>query len=635
MPTITLTRSASSSGTGGWYAIGDDDRVNFQYDANSTLGGAGIEITQIKINGRARNSSSATKQLQLGFKPALGSARNTWSTFNGQNVVDGAFTAVPSSNGNWTYQTFTRVYSPSLNSGVFAIFAGHIREQFSSGQAIYLGIIQPRSQYETQIDLVGGYWTIEISYELLGNVPSADVSTATLGSTAITTTLIKAVSGSTTTLRYVVNGTTVRTVSLGTGVTDTYTPPTTVGAQFPSTRTAILRIVAQTFVGSTSYGTVSTSVILTLPSDAAPTCTCTPTRTWVSGVASSAQIDAYVQTKSGVTFALAGTGKYGATIDYYRLTINNRTYSRNGDGSIAHTSITSSGSTSYTYTVVDSRGLSRSYTGTLTVLAWSAPKITRFAIDRVTAGNILAVDGTYARVTVQASAGSLAVDGAQKNAISYYVQYRQAGATSWTTCDTVSTGAISVSQSTLLKDGGQNVGSFDDMTGYEFRLALSDIYGTVYAYDEMPTKETYWGINETNGSMGFGGEATGTGSTPQYDFYGRINARNGIVGGTRYSTSEIDTGNNWVDGKRIYARTLVLSKSGTSDLTHSFSFSGMDTVWADAGASFYAFNDNVTVHLGCDGSKTFKVLLNRANNQVAVGANGAGTAYVRILYTKN
>lgn len=164
---------------------------------------------------------------------------------------------------------------------------------------------------------------------------------------------------------------------------------------------------------------------------------------------------------------------------------------------------------------------------------------------------------------------------------------------------------------------------------------MSDIYASVNALDEMPTKETYWDVNETNGSMGFGGEATGTGSTPQYDFYGPINAQNGIVGGTRYSTSEVDTGNNWVDGKRIYARTLVLSKSGTSDLTHSFSFSGMDTVWADAGASFYAFNDNVTVHLGCDGSKTFKVLLNRANNQVAVGANGAGTAYVRILYTKN
>lgn len=90
----------------------------------------------------------------------------------------------------------------------------------------------------------------------------------------------------------------------------------------------------------------------------------------------------------------------------------------------------------------------------------------------------------------------------------------------------------------------------------------------------------------------------------------------------------------WIDGKMIYAQTLVLSKSGTSDLMHSFSFSGMDAVWVDAGASFYVFSDNITVHPGCDGSKTFKVLLRRANNQVAVGANGAGTAYVRMMYTK-
>ena len=111
MPTITLTRAASSSGTNGWFAVSDEDAVKYQYNANATLGGQGIEITEIRIHGRARNASSATKQLQIGFKPALNSNRNTWSKYNNSNVIGGVFTAVDASNGSWKYNTFTLVYN--------------------------------------------------------------------------------------------------------------------------------------------------------------------------------------------------------------------------------------------------------------------------------------------------------------------------------------------------------------------------------------------------------------------------------------------------------------------------------------------------------------------------------------------
>ena len=72
----------------------------------------------------------------------------------------------------------------------------------------------------------------------------------------------------------------------------------------------------------------------------------------------------------------------------------------------------------------------------MTVLAWRAPQIAGFAVERVTSANASAVDGTYARVTVQATASTLPVDGAQKNSLTYYVRYRQAGASAWTNGDT-------------------------------------------------------------------------------------------------------------------------------------------------------------------------------------------------------
>lgn len=641
MPTITLTRAASSHGTNGWFAVSDEDAVKYQYNANATLGGQGIEITEIRIHGRARNASSATKQLQIGFKPALNSNRNTWSKYNNSNVIGSVFTAVDPSNGSWKYNTFTLVYNASTNSTAFTLFAGHMRQQFAAGSPVYLGIIQPRAQFETQIDLVGSYWNIDVDYELLGNVPSANVNTATLGSTAIKTTLNKVISGSSTTIRYKIGSTTLATYNIGTGATHTYTVPTSAGSNFPNSKTSTLTIEAETFVGGASYGTVSTSVTLNLPSDAAPTATCTLSRTWVSGVASSAKIAAYVQQKSGVSFSLNGSAKYGASIASYRLTIENKTYTRTGNGSIAHSPIAGSGAVSYSYTVIDSRGLSRSYSSQISVLAWSSPKVTKFTVERVTSGGDLAVEGTYARVTVQATASTLAVDGAQKNSLSYYVQYRQAGSSTWTNGDTATvTGGTSVNQSFMLKKGGANVGTFDDMTGYEFRLALSDIYASVNALDEMPTKETYWDVNETNGSMGFGGKATGTGSTPQYDFYGRINARSGIIGGTRYSTSEVDTGNNWIDGKRIYARMIAITTPATLNASTTFNLDmgGMDTAWIDPSASFLKYSDTGRInhpgYVASDGGRQFMAQLQREANALYIVSDGAGTGYVRVLYTK-
>ena len=197
---------------------------------------------------------------------------------------------------------------------------------------------------------------MQVTYELLGNVPSANVASATLGSTAITTTIQKVVSGSSTTLRYKIGSNTASTVNLGTGTSHTYTVPTSAGQYFPNAQTATLTIEAETFVGGTSYGTVSTSVALKLPSDAAPTATCSPSRTWVSGVSDPAKIAAYVQQKSGVNFALSGSPKYGASIASFNVVFNGQAKTRSGNGSISFSPITGSGTLTYTYTVTDSRG---------------------------------------------------------------------------------------------------------------------------------------------------------------------------------------------------------------------------------------------------------------------------------------
>lgn len=117
-----------------------------------------------------------------------------------------------------------------------------------------------------------------------------------------------------------------------------------------------MTIEAETFVNGESYGVVTTTVALTLPDGAKPTAACTPTRTWIAGASAAAQLNAYVQTKSGVSFDLTGTANYGATVSTFTVSIEGKSYTRTGNGSIAHSPLSGSGTISYTYSVTDSRG---------------------------------------------------------------------------------------------------------------------------------------------------------------------------------------------------------------------------------------------------------------------------------------
>ena len=135
MPTVVLTKVAGTvSLSSEWVTIEDDGRVNIQHAVAPELAGPGIEITKIQITCRARNSSSAVKNLRLGFKPALSSNRNTWAAYQGSDVLDSTFQAIGgSSNGSYIYKTTTRTYDAATNSAAFAKFAAIYERASSTG----------------------------------------------------------------------------------------------------------------------------------------------------------------------------------------------------------------------------------------------------------------------------------------------------------------------------------------------------------------------------------------------------------------------------------------------------------------------------------------------------------------------
>lgn len=103
------------------------------------------------------------------------------------------------------------------------------------------------------------------------------------------------------------------------------------------------------------------------------------------------------------------------------------------------------------------------------------------------------------------------------------------------------------------------------MAGYDFQLVVKDIYNTSTALDDMPTKEVFLDINETTGSMGFGGEASDDASVVRYDFYAPVYFQNGAVGQMVYTGAEKDTGLRWIDGKPIYCMTFRGAQSAGGD----------------------------------------------------------------------
>lgn len=553
-----MTPSACSTGSG-WNTLYYYKTTNtsyhlkqliFTYPVNKELVGPGVNITNITIRGYVRNSSSLPKKLQFGFRPEANSGVGTWATYNGAKVLDVAFQAAPASNGaSYKYIKPSRTYSESTSSSTFQNIAGHLKERFSANKPLYLGVIQPQDGRSISVNTDLSYWKIDVTYELLGNIPSNDVSEATLDTTKITTTINKILPGSSTKLTYVVNGKTVHTQDLGAGTTAVYTPPGTIGAHFPNSISATMTITAETFLNGTSYGRVSSSVILKLPKDAAPTCTASPQRIWKSGIASGSQVNAYIQGVSGVKFTLSGAGKFGSTITGYRLSIEGKHYT----GTVAsHLPIAGSGKVAFSYTVTDSRGLERTYSGTIDVLPWSAPKITQFDITRVDANGTEAIDGTYARVNIRGSATSIIVDGTQKNRLNYRVDYREIAAegaqtNKWVQTNSVTIDGLSLSFSGMLKSGATLVGGggvdasganrpFNDMAGYEFRCVVTDIYASSQANDSMPTKEQFWDIDEQTGNMGFGGDApTAAEKNVGYRFHRPVDMPKGLtVNGRRY-----------------------------------------------------------------------------------------------------
>jgi hypothetical protein len=565
MAIVTLTPSACSS-PAGWTVLYNYLTTNssyyprqllYTYDNNSTLAGAGVNITKVTVHGYVRNSNSAVKRLRIGFRPSADSGVSDWAMLDNEAVLDQTFTAIDGYSGSgYAYAQIAREFAGN------SLFARWIQQQFAAGEAVYLGVIQPDKSKSISVDTTLASWTIDVEYELLGNIPTTDKTTMNLGET-VTVTINRIIADSTTSLTYKIGDTVLKTIDLETGTTDSYKALATVGGNFPNALTGTLVIEATTSKDGTTYGVITTTVVLTIPENGAPLLNCGVGQVWGNDVPSSAKLSAFVQSRTGAMLNGQFIAQYGASTAKLVFKIEGVEYEKDMAGlpqtSISGPSaITGSGTIPWSATLTDSRGLSTTRTGSITVLPYSAPKIQSFSVSRANENGKTIIDGTYAYISLQASVSSLVVSNVEKNALSFHVEYKKADETDWTVCDTVTGSSISGAFSGLLMKNGAAISDFDDLSGYSFRAVVSDIYGSSAAQDEMPTKEQIWDIDESTGNMGFGGDAPLSTDGAGYRFYRFVDFSAGYK---KYSEDEVDTGNVWIDGKPIYRACVKTTSS--------------------------------------------------------------------------
>lgn len=609
MPTVTLTPTAVSvTGSGGWATLeyykntspNHPLTMNLTYPVNAALSGPGVNITEITVHGYIRNKSAAIKRVQLGFRPAADSGSTSWEQLDETDVVGGAFKAIDTAGGTvWIYNRFSRTYNGTH------IMTRYLQSAMRAGTAVYLGIIVPDLYRQISLSTTLAEWTIDVTYELLGNVPTTDKTSAVIGRDSVTVTVVKTIPESTTKLIYRIpessessNSVILRQVELGTGASDQFSIPGSVGDYIMYDVSVEMRITAITSVNGAEAGEVDAVVALIIPEDATPDVSVSVAPCWPPAAPEDTCFNAYIQYHSGAEFTVSAVPKLGATIEEYTLEMENTLYFGTiGEAgeleNLSHEPMWNSGEVPWTITITDTRGFTTVKTGTVSVIPWSPPAINRFDVYRVTEANAEAIDGTYIRASADLSCSSLVIGEEQKNSLRFHILYRKIADTpgEWIAADEVSVTALQTVMTLLLKKDGLPVGGggvdadgndlpFNEMLGYEFQLVANDLYGESTAQTAIPSAQQFQDIDENTGNMGFGGNAPEATEDSAYRFYKQTDFPAGIqVEQQRYG---------WHAGDAIeFAGDMAIAgylTGGTKDC-HALLFLGQPIFAAGAGLS--------------------------------------------------
>lgn len=242
-------------------------------------------------------------------------------------------------------------------------------------------------------------------------------------------------------------------------------------------------------VGSADVDTFT----VTVPNNSDTKPTVTLVLSPVSSLAS-AFASLYIQGKSKVkATTFTGTGKYGATISDYSLTVSGKSYPSPYQSDYLDTP----GEITVTAKVTDSRGYYTEVERSITVLPYSNPNIlpasanSAIVCARCYSDGTIADDGNYLRIIARRSYSKVTSSGSQKNFCEIRYRYRLESTktfSDWitllsrtdTSADTIDSGALSGVLSSTTAAYVIQVGVIDDIGGADaYQVGIPTAFATI------------------------------------------------------------------------------------------------------------------------------------------------------------
>lgn len=336
------------------------------------------------------------------------------------------------------------------------------------------------------------------------------------------------------------------TIATGVGTGTTWAIPLDLMNLLPNSLIGSGTIYCDTYAGSTKVGTASCGFTAKVPDSIKPSCTFTLED--ITGVD-----DIYgspVQGLSRIKVKVTAKTAYSSPIAAYSIEANGSSYS----GAEATTGVLqSSGDSKVTVTVSDTRTRTGSASYTMSVLAYTAPTVSKLNIKRCDADGTENDKGEYIQVTFSAAVSSMS----SKNTAAYALRYKKSTEETYTTVN-----FSALANKYVVADQTYLFAADPDFS-YDIEVTATDRHGTATRATSGSTAFTLMDWKASGTGIAFG-KVAGKDNTMEIALDMEVEGST-VLHGNRYSFSTPGTAGS--AGYILMARIAITAANADTPIT--------------------------------------------------------------------
>ena len=278
--------------------------------------------------------------------------------------------------------------------------------------------------------------------------------------------------------------------------------PLSLASQNTTGTTVSVTVTLETLNGSTSLGTNTYTISMSIPSSVKPSISASNI-TVTDDKNHLTTYKTYVQNQSTISVSATAdaSSSYGATVSITVQIKKSSTVLKSGS-SISQFKLTESGTITIYASATDTRGRSANASKTITVAAYSPPAITKLSAYRTNSSGTALANGTYARIKFSANGTPLTTSGTNYNTMTYTIYYKAKSAGSYSNTSAGNSNAFNATDVYSSAFGGGNIAV---TSSYLVYLTAKDKFNTTTSVVvTIPSQEVFFKADPVNKALSFG-----------------------------------------------------------------------------------------------------------------------------------